>query len=292
MIRRLLAVSLGAAALVAGGALIPDTATGSRFAPAAADPAIAFYQATKWGPRLSVMNADGSNVTAIFALSNALSGKQCSWSPDGASIAFLNAYDVWRIDVSVVGGVPTGSNAYPLRTASSYDSVAWSPAGGEIACIDLQAHTIEVIPATGGTAQIIYQGPTNLDQMYLTWNPTGSTLAFIEYSQSTGTSLRLLDRASGNVQTLATSSTGDFAHLDWSRSGDRLAFIGGDGNLYTLDVSSLARTLVVGGMNAPSWSPDDSKIVCEGQRLSFVNVATGAVTRLKTPGQRPDWRRF
>ena len=143
--------------------------------PTPADPAIAFVARAGGGPwDLRVMNADGSNVRTIYT---ATAGSQIlpSWSPDGHSIAFINSWNLWRIDVTVVNGVPTGTNAAVLLDkTSSLSEPAWSPLGDEIAFVDINLKTLEVVPATGGVPEVLYSSPNTL--AYPAWSPGESNL--------------------------------------------------------------------------------------------------------------------
>jgi Tol biopolymer transport system component len=262
-----------------------------------ADPAIAFVYGG-----VAVCNADGSNATVIRSVSGKSYGAGPSWSPAGTSIAFLEGGELWRIDVSISGGKPVGSNALRLTPRHVFHP-AWSPLGHEIAFVDVNAKTIEVIPAGGGATQVLYQAPSTVNIGSPCWDPTGTKLAFYEGTGTTTLDLKVLDRNTGVAATDLQLGTGwTVRFIDWSRGGDRLAFdlqgySGGDTNIYTLDLATGTTTQIVNKGFGVSWSPDDSKIAFTAdpngsRKIATVQVANGAITRFKSAGTWPDWRRL
>lgn len=252
-----------------------------------ADPAIAFVVRG----RLMVMNADGSNATVIYSGNIPFDG---SWSPDASSITFTEHWDVWRIDVSVINGVPTGNNLMQL-TGDQNNSTesSWSPSGEEIAYLK-SSTAIEVIPAAGGAPTVLYATPGG-SLGGPAWSRDGSALAFPERDVALTHSIRLLDRTSGAVVTLA--ETPAWANdLDWARTCDMLAFgmyVGDVMYVCTFDMASGAISVITPG-SGPSWSPDDAYLVFmdPGGKLAKVELATGAVSASRQVGRWPDWRRF
>jgi len=224
-----------------------------------------------------------------------------SWSPDGHSIAFINSWNLWRIDVTVVNGVPTGTNAAVLLDkTSSLSEPAWSPLGDEIAFVDINLKTLEVVPATGGVPEVLYSSPNTL--AYPAWSPDATRIAFAESDPAGGRAVRVLTLGTGTVTTVLgaefSAQTGAFLRfLDWARTQDVLVFDLGApvSRIYTVPPSGGAPTFIVGGVY-PTWSPNGGEILftglSAGQRLSKVALATGEVTSTRVSGQWSDWRRF
>jgi Tol biopolymer transport system component len=273
-----------------------------------ADPAIAFHG----GGGLTVMNADGSNQTVIYKPPRGSTFSHGpAWSPDGQSIAFVQDTDLWRIDVSVVNGVPRGSNA--TRVYDSPDgclvSPAWSPLGDEIAYYNCAAQTIEVVSTTGGTATVLFAAADGERLGAPAWSPDGGRLAFRRRYALEQVHMDVLDRATLEVTTVLTLEPGWSIHphkLDWARTSDTIAFTLEDESqgsppprsIQALDLASGTYATLVGPSAMwGSWSPDDSKIVCNdydgpGFSVFVVDVQTGDRSGPVRKSIFPDWRRF
>jgi Tol biopolymer transport system component len=244
------------------------------------------------------MNADGSNVATVFSGDKFAIYQDVSWSPDGHHIAFHkvggSGDGLWVVDVEVVGGVPTGTNARLLLSGSGYDP-HWSPAGDVIAFKDLYLNTIETVAATGGDPVVVYSPPAGTGSIAdLTWSPDASRIAFGQDLK-----IQILDLGTGEVTTALGpewgQQFGEPRSLDWARTQDALAFctgLVGDGDIFTMQLSAGTPVPVAAGI-WPTWSPDDHQIcfLADGGSLNLITLATGEITDLRTGGRWPDWRR-
>ncbi len=277
----------------------------------APDPAIAFvtYEG-RHVSSLKVMDADGSNRATVFSAPDDIQMLP-SWSPDGRSIAFHHdgtpascGWNLARIDVEVVDGVPTGANfEILLERNNSITEVAWSPLGTEIAFVDLESRALEVVPASGGDAVVVYVSPPGLLPHYPAWSRDGTLIAFVEWEPAAAAyAIRAVNTTTGRLSTLLGAAfsrqmqqpgySGLIRFLDWGHTWDCLTFdVIGRGEIYVLEVPGGTPRLVARG-NFPTWSPDDSEILFSGGhgRLSKVDPKTGAVTEVGGDGNWPDWR--
>ena len=274
-----------------------------------ADPAIAYFTGGTTS-KLAVMNADGSNTASIYSQFGC-EPHYASWSPDGKAIAFRKTCNVppytrtlWRIDVSVVNGVPTGSNARQLTAAcgACYDS-AWSPTGDVIAVAGgNNPPSIFLVDANTGTTTTLYTAVPGSNVLYVAWSSDGTRLAVAEDDSSGLDMIRIVERATGKV--VKTLIPGllfyNIVFIDWARQGVEKLAIGVDAtptstrSIYTVDIATETYTRIVDG-NAPAWSPDNSKLAFNTSRsqggLVTIELATGIITKVGG-GSFPDWRRF
>jgi Tol biopolymer transport system component len=236
------------------------------------------------------MNSDGSNITTVFEGPRFGMLFNPSWSRDASTIAFFDFINgIWLLDVDVVGGVPTGTNARLLLDRGAHP--VWSPVSDEIAFVD--GGTLQIIPATGGDPTVVYT-ITLPGAVYPAWSPDGTRIAFTE-----GGAIRVLDLASNEVTTVLGPEWGQQfgigpQHLDWARTQDVLTFgVGSDASgdlaVYTLELPSGTPTFVVEG-KWPTWSPDDQKICFSDGDI--IDLNTLEITDIRAGAQWPDWRRF
>jgi len=281
-----------------------------------ADPVIAYSAGRDW-TGLWVMNADGSRATEVFNAKTIYPQAHVgakSWSPDGGSIVFIMAYELWIVDVTVMDDTPQGSNARMLWNDCYNCMPAWSPAGDEIAFLGdphpayRGSRALYTIPATGGTPETLYSAPEGRQVGHPAWSPDASQIAFVDVSISGGTShsIKILDRV---TKTITRTLYDDLLRLasgslDWSRAGDRLAFYGLEDygaphTIHTMEIDTETTTKIYVGAG-PSWSPDDTKLVFTKEefvnqkkkvyKIEIVDLATLEIDIIVT-GSGADWKR-
>ena len=276
-----------------------------------ADPAIAYT--TTGQKSLWVMDADGSHQTQIHTSDENI--QEPTWAPDGSAIAFgvgIVYEELWRINVSLVDGVPVGNNATMLHPNIDF-SVEWSPAGDVILFVERisDLYHLRTIPATGGNPTTLYTTPSGFAPIDPTWSPDASSIAYVEMELLTGPdnySINVFDVASESVMTVFGPVTTNIYWLEWGKSSGstEIAFsmvTGGSFSVYTIDIElSNPPVLIEGSSRFPSWSPDDSEIAytvtvyskngrrLRGANIWVENVASGDRTELVN-GWALDWLR-
>jgi Tol biopolymer transport system component len=245
------------------------------------------------------MNEDGFSIWGGF-----------SWSPDGGSITWAGylgtmANDgVWRIDVTVVGGEPQGSNLQQLVSSEDVDfviSAAWSPLGDEIVFAHGDQTSnhwwIKSVPATGGPLTTIYSGnEIGINPRGLTWSSDGSQIAFDEVDiVSEEHYIKIIDRATGTVTHTLVEGQYSLYRLEWARQGvDTIVFEDeATETIYTIDIDTEVVEPVTAGLN-PCWSPDNTCITYRttGRKTDIykIELSSGDTTKLAR-GLMPNWRR-
>jgi Tol biopolymer transport system component len=272
-------------------------------ATAPAAPAIAF---TRDGNKLLVMNADGSNQTILLS---ATSVSNPSWSPAGNALVIAATVNgtsgIWLLDVSVLGGVPKGSN---LRFLTSGFQPSWSARGDTIVYIPATgiSNSLSLIPAIGGQSTLIYTSGAGYTLVQPDWSPDNKRIAFGEKNQAfTHCTLIVFNRETGLVDTVAAfgPSNAQIRAPEWSRSGDRIAFSAfpkTETKEYVYIVAPRPRGIpskIFPGFH-PTWSPDDSKLAFvpplvgfAGPTISTYDFATRVTKSIASKATLPNWRR-
>ncbi|HEX9130498.1 MAG TPA: hypothetical protein VF850_15140 [Gemmatimonadaceae bacterium] len=281
--------------------------------PPPADPAIAYGSRTTKGSTvtygLGVMNADGTNQTVIAASGYA---PHPAWSPDGHSIAYhVGTYDISRVDVSIVNGVPQASAPVTLPITHLCFDIAWSPdaSNPQVAYSESPVNMgdqvgVYLAPASSVSPYVetqIYLGPPNNRMIWIAWNPQATKIALIQRSVAVMVdSLFVIDVATKTATFVREFKRGVFG-LSWSRTApDRLALSvpRPDNSLQPsiLDLTTNTLSNASGG-EAAKWSPDDSRLVYvsptnQGTNpIYVVTLSTGVQVKLTADGFEPEWRR-
>lgn len=237
--------------------------------------------------RIAVINPDGSGLRGLTpACTQSWCGMSSpSWSPDGASVAFLGQTPTGRnMSLFVVGSNGRGEKllAHCGPGICGYwwkSRISWAPDGSRI--IFAQRGWLAIVNVhTGSLHRVMsctvpYPGPgahgkpptAGCSDWNPLWSPDGSRIMFsrtlyarhwsgVEYTMNpNGSGLKPL---LGKVPTGAT----DFA---WSPNGHSIVFDTGD-TLHTVNADgSHLRLLLSGsrgsGPGVPSWSPDGTHIL-------------------------------
>ena len=160
-------------------------------------------------------------------LSLRITGASASWSADGQRLALIGSAP--GLDGAEEAGVYVYDleSARLVRIAPAASEVAWSPSAPLLACANLDGQPgLTLLNADGnvaGTAARPYvlENPASVTGM--AWSPDGSRLVVGRYADAGGEVL-LYDLETGAATTLATALAGAVQYMDWSPSGDYLAY--------------------------------------------------------------------
>ena len=282
---------------------------------------------------IAVMDANGTNQTHLYYSSGLgfnPAFRHLTWSPTAGNVCFIEADSkVKKLSVTLVNGVPTGSNVTDLATFTAFDSVfirniAWSPSSStsEIAFtktryaptdVSQRRSSIMAISPSGGTPTEIYYELGSIINS-ITWSPDGSKIALLSlcaYGSNTGVrTIKIINRSTGEVLNSYNMGTTDIRYLNWSRTGlNKLLFTTrsgtNTGNLYTFDLdeaspSPVQVTLSTGANPThPDWTADNSKIIYIDNRsqpdngCKTVTLSNGSIATINStlPVAYPDWKR-
>ena len=229
------------------------------------DDAQVVFNGTVSGAGLYVIDADGTDLTRIYAGG----ARSPTWSPDGSRIAFAVDSGGARYDIWLIAPDGTGLTQVTSTTTKSEEYPSWSPDSGSLA--------LSVGDFSTGRRDICV-----LDL-------------------SGGSTVNLTDVTGSPVRDMVLELT----HADWSRDGTLIAFeardLGAKWDIWAVPVASpanaanLTNTSRVSERRA-SWSPDGNEIVYmdAGSSASVVvfDLATKKTTRLARSGAGwPDWQR-
>jgi len=196
-----------------------------------------------------VMNSDGSGVTRLT--SDANDDSMASWSGDGWKIVFQSMRN--GVNYQVYSMNADGSNQVCLTNTSSSDGEpSWSSDGTKIAFASDRDHagydSVYVMNSNGTSQQRMTFSASTVDDTQPAWSRDGSKIAFVSTRDSTTETWQETDD-DGNHITRAR------VHIN-----KEIYVMNADGSGQTRLTSDLAND------DAPSWSPDGSKILFRSDR--------------------------
>ena len=235
-----------------------------------------------WQPRGELVHYDAKSEQFAPYLSG-ISAMGLDFSRDGEWVAYNDATDgaMWR---SKVDGTQKLQLVFPPMLAYL---PKWSPDGRQIAFFGHppgEPWQIYLIPAEGGSPQLIYRTGTNSADP--NWSPDGKSLVFGENSlNNQGSAVYVLDLKTRNVSKLP-GSDGLYSPR-WSPDGRYIAAITLDSlKLMLFDFTTQKWTVLANIFVAyPTWSRDGRYLYFDGildnQEGYFrVRIADGKLERL------------
>ena len=205
-----------------------------------------------------------------------------AWSPDGARIAYTSfaGYDpVYETGAIGVRYVDVATGLETDLTGDDYDlafNPAWSPDGTEIAFIVKKLGPSERPQHSPGDVFVAKLGSPGFENITdgaarrvwsVAWSPNGDALLLFSLFGQTwyeppSTTIQLLDRASGKIETVAGVTENPTAPV-WSPDGTRFAYVSNEIHIMINGVDgSEQKADALGALSGEiTWSPDGQKLL-------------------------------
>ncbi|MCS6909143.1 MAG: protein kinase [Anaerolineales bacterium] len=266
---------------------------------------IAFVSERNGKPQIFLMNADGSNQTALTDLADGAC--QPAWSPDGKQLVFISpcarraetypGAALYRMNAD-------GSDVQQLLTlAGGIFDPDWSPSGLTFTVLQGNRPQVYVAAADGSNPQRL-SSPTAFDR-HPTWSPDGARIVFLNNNRAGRPTLFWMNKdgtfEDGSNPRQVTRDL-DADSPAWSPDGRLVAFVF-QNRLFTVPWDGLGfgvRAVRGEGFNdEPAWSPDGQWLVFESWRAASerdiyrMPIAGGEVVQLTTdpaPDYYPAWQ--
>lgn len=266
---------------------------------------IAFVSERGGRPQIYLMNADGSNQTALTDLADGAC--QPAWSPDGKQLVFISPC-ARKTDTYLRAALyrmnADGSDVQQLITlAGGVFDPDWSLSG--LTFTVLQNNRPQVyVAAADGSNPVRLSSPVAIDRQP-SWSPDGERILFLNTTRAGRPTLYWMNKDGtfgGNPNPRQVTRDLDADAPAWSPDGRLAAFVS-QNNLLTVPWDELGfgvRVVRAAGLNdEPAWSPDSQWLVFEswlefGERDIFrLPVAGGEPVQLTTdaaPDYQPAWQ--
>jgi TolB protein len=224
---------------------------------------------------LFVMNADGSNVSALVTATASAFPSEPVWSPDGSHIAF-SQYEGTGSRLLLMNADGSGISALTTGTANSGSRrPSWSPDGKKIVFQqdkDIPTESgLFVMNADGSNVSALITATASAMPAEPAWSADGAHIAFSLYDRkryrSTDSRLFRMNADGSGISALTTGTVfGDDFRATWSPDGKEIAVSTGSADqpgIYGLnsdgtDIRQLYRS--PDPIYDPAWSPDGKKI--------------------------------
>src|SRR5436305_1874869 len=177
-----------------------------------------------------------------------------AWSPDGASVAYLDTPDATTCDVQLHAYVVASGGGKRLDLGPANGEPQWSPDGSDL-LFSQPSGDLRIAAKDGSDTRVIGSGYAPK------WSPTGTEIGYINSQRQ----VAIVD-ADGRNNRIITLGGSFGAPLSWSYDGRLLAFYGNDSTTSTVYVYGLddATLRSIASSSAyPTWSPNSWQLVYE-----------------------------
>jgi Tol biopolymer transport system component len=246
-------------------------------------PALAFDREVDGNTDVYTVNGDGTGLSRIT--NDPEDDTDPTWSPDGASLAFLREGDIYVVGVE---------SRVERRLTSSPDEdrePAFSPDGTTIAFS--RGTEIWVVGIDGDLPRRVLEAPPYV--CCPAWTPDGRTL-LLNRDSTAGGGIEIveLDLETGGLTPLTDRAEGEDTRFALSPDGRRIAYQSENdpGGLFVMNRDGSRSTHVFGGSNPGSptaWTPDGRLISFESGGWIYLIAPDGSGFRQLIQGRNPDW---
>jgi tricorn protease len=192
-----------------------------------------------------------------------------SISPDGRTISYTKAFDIWTLDlpdgtprrVTLDMRVDPREHLIEMHTFSNR-AEGFSPSpDGEYIAVDVRGR-IFIVPAENGVGEPIQVTDTHWRDRFHSWSPNGRYLAYVS-DESGEEEVWIYEIATGDRR-MMTNHPSQKTGVEWAHDSGRFAFEASN-TLFIVDVASGRQTELAynraGGYSLQGFSPDGDWLV-------------------------------
>lgn len=211
-----------------------------------------------------------------------------AWSPDGLTIAFINA----RGQLATMNS--NGRSQRSLTPAFLYheSSPVWSADGSRIAFVrqettNQKRSAIFVVKRDGSQPINVSGWSQNGGYRSPSWAPDNAQLVYERFGQGPG-ALLVKNIQTGAVTLLTTVTSETNSYASWSPNGKKILFNDQPNEVYTIWPDGSHRTIISDGDSyAAAWSPDGNTIAfLEDPHDDSISISQADGTVVQIPVQK------